>query len=443
MNRWMRAFGAAVLCAAGAAAQKPATAPTVVSLTPPHDSVEVDADRVGELVVVFDRPMSKKGYSFCGGGPTFPKVSGARWKGDRTCVLSVELEPGHSYRMSLNCPSAQSFRSAEGAVLESVPWAFSTLPEKLLPKTEQRRLNRAALEALFDTLATRYSYYDHRGIDWEALEREHREEILGTRTTQGWMRAVGAMLRPTQDLHLYLKSKGATVATGIRRVDSMFRRDLLSKDLIGIDDHGRGLGSAATKDGIAYLAIGSFTSAIDFDKVDELLASYRDARALILDVRPNSGGDELLARRVAAWFVEGDKVYAKNDYRIGEGAEGFGRVLERSISGNTDKKQLRIPVVVLMGPACMSSCEAFLLMMKQAEDCTLIGQRSWGSSGNPKPHELPNGVTVFVPSWRAMRPDGSLFEGEGIAPDVEVEVTAEDLRQRDPVLEAALARLRR
>jgi C-terminal processing protease CtpA/Prc len=90
----------------------------------------------------------------------------------------------------------------------------------------------------------------------------------------------------------------------------------------------------------------------------------------------------------------------------------------------------------------MSSCESFLLMMKQVPGCKLVGGKSYGSSGNPKPFDLGNGVTVFLPSWQDLRLDGSLLEGEGIAPDISVQTTEADLLTKDPVLDAALAYLR-
>jgi carboxyl-terminal processing protease len=95
-----------------------------------------------------------------------------------------------------------------------------------------------------------------------------------------------------------------------------------------------------------------------------------------------------------------------------------------------------------MGVGNMSSCEAFLMMMKRVPDCTLVGSKSYGSSGNPKPHGLSNGVTVYLPSWKSMLPDGTEFEGKGIEPDVHVETTPDDFREKDPVLEAALEILR-
>jgi C-terminal processing protease CtpA/Prc len=80
--------------------------------------------------------------------------------------------------------------------------------------------------------------------------------------------------------------------------------------------------------------------------------------------------------------------------------------------------------------------------MRQAPHCTVVGQPTFGSSGNPKPHDLPNGVTVFVPSWQALRPDGSCFEVEGLKPDVVVDVSPEALGVTDPILERALLLLR-
>ncbi len=99
-------------------------------------------------------------------------------------------------------------------------------------------------------------------------------------------------------------------------------------------------------------------------------------------------------------------------------------------------------VAVLIGPKVLSSCEAFVLMMKQVPGCTVFGSATGGSSGNPKPIELGNSVTVYLPSWKAQRPNGTDFEGEGISPDIVVKTTRMQLRSGDPVIVAALRHLR-
>ncbi len=442
--RSLARIAALALTAASLPAQA-AKAPRVVKLEPAHLASDVDASVVTRLVITFDQNMSTGGWSFCGGGPQYPRSTGSPfWKTPKVCILAVDLEPDHDYRLSLNCPAARNFRSAKGVPLDPTPWSFATQPAKPLSKREQRAPNKDAVAELREVLERRYSYYDYHDLNWRKIYREHEKTILSSQSPRAWASAASTMLKPTGDLHLYLRYGGNTYATGSRRVDSLFRKNLLSRYFEDVQQAGNNALTARTEDGIGYLVIGTFGNNLDSAAVTAAIAKMKDTKALIIDVRPNSGGNELLAREIAAWFVDGVKVYAKNTYRRdkGKGKKAFGPVLDRTIEGNSDADRYPGPVAVLMSRYNMSSCEAFLLMMKQAESCTLVGQRSYGSSGNPKTHGLSNGVEVIVPSWMAMEPDGTCFEGKGIAPDVEVEVTAEDLKQRDPILERALSILR-
>jgi C-terminal processing protease CtpA/Prc len=81
-------------------------------------------------------------------------------------------------------------------------------------------------------------------------------------------------------------------------------------------------------------------------------------------------------------------------------------------------------------------------MMKQVPGCKLVGERSVGASGNPQPHVLANGVSVYLPSWKSMLPDGTELEMRGITPDFEVKTSPEDFVKGDPVLQAAMQVLR-
>src|SRR5262249_5852655 len=139
-------------------------------------------------------------------------------------------------------------------------------------------------------------------------------------------------------------------------------------------------------------------------------------RAVIIDMRMTFDGDETMARQLAGCFVESPTVYAKNTVRQGGRTLGpFDRTLERNRAGPT----FRGRVAVLIGPQCMGAGEDFLLMMKSAR-ATLFGSKSFGSSSNPRPIQLSNGVSVYLPSWQDLRPDGSTFEGEGISPSQEI-----------------------
>jgi C-terminal processing protease CtpA/Prc len=91
----------------------------------------------------------------------------------------------------------------------------------------------------------------------------------------------------------------------------------------------------------------------------------------------------------------------------------------------------------------MSSAESFALMMAQCPQVVTMGERSAGSSANPRRLELACGITVNLPRWMDLDPDGKPIERIGIAPDVPVEAARDSFTdESDPVLKAALERLR-
>ena len=426
----------ALVVAALLAAQQP---PQVVSLEPANGSLEVDAQATKRLVVVFDRPMADPGWSFCGGGPTFPKVAGKpRYETPTRLVVDVELEPDRDYSFQLNCAGKSSFRGADGAPLAPLAWSFATSPDPRPDPAAQEASNRAALDALRATLESSYSYFGRRLSSWDELVRGRDAAVLAARSPRAWAAAAGRLLEPTGDVHLYLRYGDRVYAAGRLSVDPLWRAELAAR-YAAVERVGKGSAVGRTQDGIGYLMVASWTDAAEVDAVEAALPALRDARAIVVDARPNSGGDELLARRVAAWFVEGTRVYAKHRSRTGPGEGGFGPVEERALAGHADPaKRIDAPLFVLTSRYVISSNEAFVLMLRQARDCTVVGERTFGSSGNPKPHELPNGVTVLVPSWECLRPDGTCFEVEGLAPDVPIEVDPRVLASRDPILERAL-----
>ena len=170
--------------------------------------------------------------------------------------------------------------------------------------------------------------------------------------------------------------------------------------------------------------------------MDEL----KDAKALILDARPNGGGDELAARRVAGRFIEKPAVYSKNRLREGGNWKG---PFDRTVEPRKDAERFAKPVAVLIGPKIGSSAESFVLMMKHGAGAKLIGGVTKGSSGRPIPHQLGNGVTVYLSSWEDQLPDGTILEGRGVRPDTVIKATPDDFESSDPVLDAALKLLRR
>ncbi|MFM7297278.1 MAG: S41 family peptidase, partial [Planctomycetota bacterium] len=415
--------------------------PRVLSLDPALDS-EIDARTQTRLVVEFDRPMSTAGYSLCGGGPSFPKLAGQpRWESPTRLVADVQLAPDTEYSLGLNCASARNLRSAEGVALAPLQWSFASQPAEVRPESEQRARNGEALAKLTEALDAHYSYRDLRVKDWAAQRRTSEPAILAARTDRGCAQELARFLAPAADPHLWLVRNERVLPTFQRNVDPLFRRGFVDA-AFRIEQVGPRAIAGRSADGIGYLLVDTWANGLDLASIHVALERLRDVKALAIDARTNSGGNEDLAREIAAWFVDGEVTYARHRVRTGPGADGFAPTVERRLRGNDAPRRIDVPLAVLTGPFAMSSNESFVLMLRRARDCTLVGQPTAGSSGNPQPFELGNGVVARIPSWQFLDAEGQLLEGRGVAPDVLVPCTPEDLKSGDPILSKALEVLR-
>ncbi|MHC4444594.1 MAG: redoxin domain-containing protein [Planctomycetota bacterium] len=91
-----------------------AATPKVIKTVPENGDLNVDP-RLKAIRITFDQDMRRTGYSVCGGGPEFPELVGKpRWASKRMIIMRVKLKPKHEYKLSINCPSAQNFKSAKG-----------------------------------------------------------------------------------------------------------------------------------------------------------------------------------------------------------------------------------------------------------------------------------------------------------------------------------------
>jgi len=416
------------------------TPPQVVSLAPSNLADAVEPGR-RELVVTFDQDMDPSGQSVCSGSKSFPKFAGRpRWQGARKLVFTAELQPDTEYELIFNCSSSRTLKAKAGAKLPRVTWQFTTLPADPLPIAKQRERNAAAISRLEQLLDANYSYRDRKVKDWAALREQHRAVLLGARTDRAFAIAAAKMLASTEDRQVSLRYREAEIPAYNPWVEPLYRtfavRRLMKLEAISPRAY-----RSQTEDGIAYLLITGWQDNVDPERLIGAIAEMMAAKALVLDVRAGTGGEEEIARRVASWFVEGSQVYAGHKSRSGPGPDNFSDVEDRLVVGQ-DQVYDR-PVAVLAGPRVMRANESFVLMMKKAKDAIIVGQRTAGSSGNPKPYDLGNGVTVLLPSWQVLRPDGTCWEGEGIAPDVFVPCTSRDFRDRDPPLDKALELLRK
>lgn len=432
-----------------------ASPPRVIRTVPENGDQNVDP-RLWQIRIEFDQNMETRGYSVCTGSSS-PKIIGKpKWLNKRTVIISVKLEPNREYGLSINCPKYGNFRNLQGESAVSYPVNFKTAaaggksgrpaksPAVPLQEDTNTVSNTEAISKLRQVIDEKYSYRDLRNVDWNKLFQIYTPQLEQAKTTQEFAELASKMLSAAEDAHLWVKINGEAV-NGFRcSVNCNYNIELLKKEVPAWRDSSQYVSVGRFPGGIGYILIKSWTK--DENQVIKpalnALKNLINSRALIIDVRPNGGGAEPFAQQFAGCFIDQPVVYAKHISRDVNKADGWSQIRERTLQPNSDMPTYKGKVAVLMGRENMSSCESFLLMMKQVPNCRLIGEKSYGSSGNPKPYELGNGVTVWLPSWKDLRPDGTCFEGQGIEPDINVIATESQLRNKDPILEAALKYLR-
>ncbi len=115
------------------------------------------------------------------------------------------------------------------------------------------------------------------------------------------------------------------------------------------------------------------------------------------------------------------------------------------IEGHQKPKFTHAPIVVLMNEGCYSATDIFLSTLKEIDGVTLIGTASGGGSGRSRRYQLNNSlIEVRLSSIVSFQPNGELYDGVGVQPDIEVKQIgiSDILKETDSQLEFALKYLR-
>jgi carboxyl-terminal processing protease len=193
-------------------------------------------------------------------------------------------------------------------------------------------------------------------------------------------------------------------------------------------------------DRVAYVRVPYFGQPAYERRALALLGRYRRAPALVLDLRSNGGGSTPWKLRKALVGGRRGDVIARPDLARGGGVAG---VLAPAAVALWRVPRYRGQLVVVTNGGCASACEDLVLALKGAPRVLVVGDTTFGSTGEPVVLRFANGMTARVSARRMVYRDGTPFEGVGVAPDVQVAPTATSLAaETDPVLERALTAAR-
>ncbi len=184
--------------------------------------------------------------------------------------------------------------------------------------------------------------------------------------------------------------------------------------------------------GIGYLQFYQFVarSGQDFrEALERLLAG--NMRALVLDVRGNSGGflNELVTV-VNAMLPPGRAIYQETT------RGGVTRTARTSV---TPILPSHIPVVMLVDESSASAAELLSSALQENGRATLVGAKTGGAVEASILIDLSDGSALSVTVLRLASGQGRRLEATGVTPDVEVALVTAELDQgRDSQLQRAI-----
>ena len=196
---------------------------------------------------------------------------------------------------------------------------------------------------------------------------------------------------------------------------------------------------------IAYIQVNVFADDSGVKAMRENFAAISATDGLIIDIRNNGGGNSDNAYALLKMLADKpfhDSNWRTRDYKAAQRSWGITPGWSRNPAGDIDPDptlHYAKPVVLLTSARTYSAAEDFVVAFLSMHRGKLVGQTTGGSTGNPMLMKLPGGGMAFICTKDDSFPDGRVFEGVGIAPDVPVSPTIADMRNgRDPVLEQAI-----
>ena len=176
-------------------------------------------------------------------------------------------------------------------------------------------------------------------------------------------------------------------------------------------------------DGIGYMRISTFgedTAQLAQWAADEFVSE--GVRGIVLDLRSNTGGYVDAAQAVASlWLNKGETITQERTNNR--------TVATIKATGNNVLKD--IPTVVLIDGATASASEITAGALRDNAGAELIGYQSYGKGVVQEVVNLSNGDVLKVTIAKWYTPNGDNIDGEGLKPDEEVEMTAEQYNSGD------------
>jgi carboxyl-terminal processing protease len=302
-------------------------------------------------------------------------------------------------------------------------------------------------ELLWKDFDQHYGLFTVRKTNWDSLYKVYRPKVNSKTTNDELWTICTQLIEHLDDSHTFLlvANKDSGYISG-HTLNAKSKFDY-SKTLVTdkyldsrtevASEKNLSFGKVKSKD-IGYIYLGE----VDGDNpaaIDAVIDSFKNRKAIILDLRQNKGGDDKYAARVAGVFADSEKKIYTVQTRNGSKHTDFDAKTEY-FTRKQGAQQFVKPVIVLTDRRVISACEVMLLHLKSFKQVTQIGDTTAGDFSDVSNRRfLPNGWTYQYSPKMYLLPDGKSLDGIGHIPDIYIKNTPTDISANtDKVMEKGI-----
>lgn len=218
--------------------------------------------------------------------------------------------------------------------------------------------------------------------------------------------------------------KGTTVSLLIQRKGTANKVYTIVRDEIEVKSvsYKPPFDTTVIPDDIQYIRLSSFISKNASAEIETILNNSADKKGYIIDLRSNPGGLLTNAIYISDMLLKGGVIVSTVDR---DRYKSTTRARYNQVTGK--------PIVVLINKGSASASEILSGALKDNHRATIVGEQSFGKGLVQEINKLPDEAGMNITIQRYLTPSGSDIHKKGITPDVVVELTEENVKNKDDV----------
>lgn len=249
-------------------------------------------------------------------------------------------------------------------------------------------------EHLWTDIHNRYTFFEEKQIDWQAVKDQYRTKIHDALTPHELFDILGDMLAELEDGHVNIRStfNRSRNWSWFEGFPLFYDEQLIYDRYLETDYRIIGPLLVQTVQGMLYVNYRSFERTVSREHMDEIVRLMQFHDGLIIDVRSNGGGSLQNAQNIASRLTDEEITYARQRFKSGPGRSDFTPWAPLKVVPQSGDKYLG-KVAVLTNRKSYSSTTFFAQMMRTLPHARLLGDQTGGGGGTPVFAELSNGWT--------------------------------------------------